>query len=324
MHQERVLTNPIVITDIPYSDSGLQPRQFRLQFDSPDTPDIFNLQLYVMSDTYMKTDQVINMTLDVCRKDFGPSPPKKRQNGPDKKLFMEKYLSLMCPESEGEALARFVAKIKKRSIMKKAAIRKALAVEHGKPDADGQPPSTAKTTIVNPRGDFNAWNKMAVITRLGSAGLEKHIPDSLGTDDWVDWKYCDPHRNYISEWTVSWDCVDDCENEWVDIRGKLSGESLKTFNEQRITAGREIGGYLIQFDPDRNEMTDGMAHDLGGSSEIDSSDQLSVVTPPASEDADSLLDTRSISSTTRTVGTCPAEGSEGSVLEDELDHESSA
>ena len=196
----------MAITDIPGWDSSLKPRQFRIQIPAPDTPAFVNLRLHIMSDTYLKTDQKVEMYIKVCRKDFGPTP-KEKQNGPDKKVFMAKFLSLVCPDSSQVALERFLEKVKKKNMRKKAAIKKALEAEHGDSnsesdeDGDTESPSHDKANAMQGKGYFSVWNKIAVITRVGCRGLEKHIPDSLGTDDWVDWKYCNPKwtRNYLNE-----------------------------------------------------------------------------------------------------------------------------
>lgn len=149
----------------------------------------------------MGTDQKLEMPMDVCKKDFGPTAPKERQIGPDKKLYMEKLLSLMSPDGDAMAVAKLAETVKKRNALKRAAVTKALAAEHGDPDSDkdGNEDSSKDKMGKSKKGkaQFNAWNKLAIITRLGCRGLERHIPDSLATDDWVDWKYCDPERNYI-------------------------------------------------------------------------------------------------------------------------------
>ena len=168
---------------------------------APDTPGFLsNLTLHIMSDTYIGTDQKVEMSVDVCKKDFGPTARKERQIGPDKNLYMKKLLSLMSPDGDAMAVARLAETVKKRNALKRVAVRKALAAEHGDPDSgkDDEDPSKDKMgKSKKANAQFNAWNKLAVITRLGCRGLERYIPDSLATDDWVDWKYCDPQRNYI-------------------------------------------------------------------------------------------------------------------------------
>jgi len=284
----------MVITDIPGWDSGLTPREFRIQIPAPDTPIFVNLRLHIMSDTYLRTDQKVDMHMEVCRKDFGPTP-KEKQTGPDKKVFMEKFLSLMCPDSEQVALGKFVERLKKKTSSKKAAIEKALIAEHGDSDSESyeneeaESPSTpdkaAKST--QGKGCFSAWNKMAVVTRIGCCGLEKHIPDSLGTDEWVDWKYCNPKRtrNYVSEWTLPWDYKDDNNSEWEDVG--VNQKNMKRFNKRQISLGREIGAERNSLDQiDDNAMTGSAGSSVGGS-ETDSSAFLSLVTPPNSENANS-------------------------------------
>jgi hypothetical protein len=252
MNRNKVLTTPMVITDIPGWDSGLTPREFRIQIPAPDTPIFVNLRLHIMSDTYLRTDQKVDMHMEVCRKDFGPML-KEKQTGPDKKVFMEKFLSLMCPDNDQVALGKFVEKVKKKNIRKKAAIKKALEAEHGNSDSDldhdeDAESSPDKAKSMQKKAYFSAWNKMAVITRIGCRGLEKHIPDSLGTDEWVDWKYCNPKRirNYVSEWTLPWDCKDDNNGEWEDVG--VSWKNMKRFNKRRISLGREIGAERNSFD----------------------------------------------------------------------------
>ena len=242
----------MVITDIPGWDSGLTPREFRIQIPAPDTPIFFNLRLHIMSDTYLRTDQKVDMHMEVCRKDFGPTP-KEKQTGPDKKVAMEKFLSLMCPDNDQVALGKFVEKVKKKNVRKKAAIKKALEAEHGNSDSDSDDDedtesSPAKAKSTKKKAYFSAWNKMAVITRIGSRGLEKHIPDSLGTDEWVDWKYCNPKRtrNYVSEWTLPWDYKDDNNGEWEDVG--VSRKNMKRFDKRRTSLGREIGAERNSFD----------------------------------------------------------------------------
>jgi hypothetical protein len=289
MNRNKVLTTPMVITDIPGWDSGLTPREFRIQIPAPDIPIFVNLRLHIMSDTYLRTDQKVDMHMEVCRKDFGPTP-KAKQIGPDKKVFMEKFLSLMCPDNDQVALGKFVEKVKIKNIRKKAAIKKALEAEHGNSDSDSDhdedaefsSPDEAKST--KKKGYFCAWNKMAVITRIGCRGLEKHIPDSLGTDEWVDWKYCNPKRtrNYVSEWTLPWDYKDDNNDGWEDV--EVSRKNMKRFNKSRISLGREIGNSFDQIDD--NAMT-GLAVSSVAGSETDSSAFLSLVTPPTSESANS-------------------------------------
>src|SRR5277367_3237479 len=293
MNRNTVLTTPMVITDIPGWDSGLTPREFRIQISAPDTPSFVNLRLHIMSDTYLRTDQKVDMHMEICRTDFGPTP-KEKQTGPDKKVYMEKLLSLMRPDNDQVALGKFVEKVKIKNISrKKAAIKKALEAEHGNSDSDSDhdedpessSPDKAKST--KKKGYFSAWNKMAVVTRIGCCGLEKHIPDSLGTDEWVDWKYCNPKRtrNYVSEWTLPWDYKDDNNGEWEDVG--VSRKNMKRFNKRRISLGREIGAERNSLDwIDDNAMTGSAGSSVGGS-EKDSSAFLSLVTPPNSENANS-------------------------------------
>jgi hypothetical protein len=291
MNQNRVLTTPMVITDIPEWDSGLKPREFRIQIPAPNTPAFVNLRLHVMSDTYLKTDQRVEMSMEVCRKDFGPTPKDTRQIGPDKKLFMAKFLSLMCPDSDQVALGKFIERLKKKTSRKKAAIKKTLAAQHG--DSDSESDEDEGTESPSPstqrKGYFSAWNKIAIITRLGCHGLDKHIPDSLETDDWVDWKYCNPNRtgNYVSEWTLPWDYNDDNNGEWEDV--KVSRKSMRRFNKRRISLGRDIGADRMLFTQiDDNAVTDSAVSSASGAgSETDSFKFLSVVTPATSENASS-------------------------------------
>lgn len=63
--QDQVVTWPILITDIPYSDSGLQPRRIRFNFYAPSTSGIFKIKLHVMSDTYIGVDWETEMILNV-------------------------------------------------------------------------------------------------------------------------------------------------------------------------------------------------------------------------------------------------------------------
>ena len=61
--------------------------------------------------------------MDVCKKDFGPTVPKERQIGPDKKLYMEKLLSLMSPDGDAITIAKLAETVKKRKALKRTAVR---------------------------------------------------------------------------------------------------------------------------------------------------------------------------------------------------------
>jgi hypothetical protein len=205
---------------------------------------------------------------------------------------MEKFLSLMCPDNDQVALGNFVEKVKKKNARKKAAIKKALEAEHGNSDSDSDhdedaesSPNKAKST--QKKAYFSAWNKMAVITRIGSRGLEKHIPDSLGTEEWVDWKSCNPKRtrSYVSEWTLPWDYKDDNNGEWEDVG--VSRKNMKRFDKRRISLGREIGAERNSFDQINDNAMKSLAVSSVTGSETDSSAFLSLVTPPTSENANS-------------------------------------
>ena len=290
MHQNKVLTAPVVITDIPYWNSGLEPPQFRLKIPVPDTSEILDLRLQIMNDTYFNTDWEVCISVDICRKDFGLSPSKGRQTGPDMKFCMEKYMSLICPDSCDPAIfAKFVKKAKEKTLTKKLAIKKALERERENKDKneDWDSLSQGKAKVARGKGLFNAWNKMALITRFGCRGLERHIPDSLGTVGWVDWKYCDPTRahNYVSEWTLPWDFEDDNSTDWEDV--KVSKQSLKRFQESRISLGREIGTYRLPLVNDPSITALAVPNTAG--KETDSSDFPSVATPATSETTNSSI-----------------------------------
>jgi len=198
-----------------------------------------------MSDTYMGTDQILEMPLAVCEKHFGPIAPKETQPGPDKKLYMMKILNLISPEGNAMSVAKAVETVKKRgAAAKRAAVARALAAEYrGSDDEDDEDDEEVRIAAMEKRAKktskgqlLNAWNRMAVITRLGCHGLERHIPDSLATDDWVE--CCDP-EGCVSEWDLLWDYDEDGSSEWEDI--KVSKKHLQRFNRHRISLGREIG-----------------------------------------------------------------------------------
>ena len=79
----------------------------------------------------------------------------------------------MSPDGDAMTLA------KPAESVKRAAVRKALAAEHGNPDYDkdddGDPSKDKMGESKKEKAQFNAWNKLAVITRLSCHGLERHI-----------------------------------------------------------------------------------------------------------------------------------------------------
>ena len=77
--------------------------------------------------------------------------------------------------------------------------------------------------------------------RVLGYNLEKFIPDTLGEFRWIG--CCDPRTDYMSESKLKWDCEDDNDENWVDVKGKLKGESLKEFSKTRVTLKRGVGGF---------------------------------------------------------------------------------
>ena len=63
--EDKAITWPLLITDIPYSHSGLQSRRIRFNFYAPSISETFKIKLHVMSDTYIGVDWETEMILKV-------------------------------------------------------------------------------------------------------------------------------------------------------------------------------------------------------------------------------------------------------------------
>jgi hypothetical protein len=114
--------------------------------------------------------------------------------------------------------------------------------------------------------------------------LEKLIPDTLSESKW---ECCyNAENDYMSEWKLQWDCDDDNDEEWVDIKGKVKGDSLKEFNETRLCLGRMIGsGVEIMETKIRGITSEGGS--VEGESNIGSTSSgldIPTMTPTSSED----------------------------------------
>lgn len=90
------------------------------------------------------------------------------------------------------------------------------------------------------------WDRMFKRKQILEYGLEKLIPDTLAEFKWTG--SCNPKKDYVSEWNLRWDCVEDNDQDWIDVEGKLKGGILKKFNETRRCVGREIEGYTHEVE----------------------------------------------------------------------------
>ena len=132
--QNEGITSPLSITDIPYSDSGLQPRRIKFNFLAPNTPGILKIKLYVMSDTYIGTDWETEMVLNiVARKGWRAFPDFTEDDsmsgtGRINKLLMEKVLQQLpagASEDEMESkLEAFITQFLREKEKKELARRK--------------------------------------------------------------------------------------------------------------------------------------------------------------------------------------------------------
>ena len=237
-----------MITDIPYSNSGLKPRRIRTFLSAPSTPAILELKLHVVSDTYMSVDWESELILNVSARQDKVGF-KAILDDDSSSLSIHKDMvkgalnQLPACVSEEEIEAEFAVIITKYQIHKMRKTKES-DTDPGDNQADTiDDLSLNHIKVSATREAHYLYQRLYSRKPVLSDKLERLIPDTLNAARiWNKMSSCHPEKDYISERMLKWDCWDDNDEDWVDLSGKFTKDELRLFNESRIILGREIGG----------------------------------------------------------------------------------
>ena len=241
--QDQIVTWPLLITDIPYSDSGLQSRRIRFNFYAPNTSAIFKIKLHVMSNTYIgidwETEMILNVIARKKRRSFKDFIEDESKSGTDRinKMLMDKILlKLPAGASEDEMESKLeviVAQFLTTKEKKKWATRgkSFLKIQDDKSKdivkLEAEQSQSADIKAEVKRQAHLLWQGLYGRKPILCVDLEKVIPDTLTTlKKWSEMNSCDPEKDYVSEWKMKWDCEDDNEKNWNDEKDKLGSDQI--------------------------------------------------------------------------------------------------